>query len=299
MRRLQILNIKPGEDSSVPAEIEVGLDFTQIFHGTEWINSARVRSPFYAYDTDPVSAAPVPPADVTQLIATSFEIVDNPKFEGRYTVYTKKTATSPESSEYNAQTGRTIIRVNESISGGVGTELTSGVITNISTYLLTVTGEPSMLVLEQEINTDRPVQVVGKLAIGWGEIFMQNLLRQSQSFAGPQPPEKPFQGQLWFDTLQSLLKVKPTPMDNGDWQVINSAFFGGAPYRHNQTTAASTWTISHGLGLPPPYCASCDFFVNTANGVKPILPIDVSFIDANTMTVTFSNAETGYVIVRS
>lgn len=299
MRRLQILNIKPSGDTSVPAEIEVGLDFTAIFHGVEWINPQKVRFPFYAFDTDPTSTTPYPAEGTVHLVATTFDIVENTKYSGKYTVFTQRTATSPASSEYNAQTGRTIIRVNETIPLGTGDELTSGFITNVSTYLVAVTGEPNLVVLENEIKDDRPIEIVGKLSVGWGEVIIQNLMRQAQSFAGPTPPAKPFQGQLWFDTINNLLKIKPTPMDNNDWQVINSAFFGGAPYRHEQTTPANTWTINHGLGLPAPFCASCDFFVNTVNGVKPILPIDVTFVNANSMTVTFSNAESGYVIVRS
>lgn len=298
MRRLQILNITPSNNSAVPAKIEVGLDFTSIFHGKEWIDANGTRYPFYTYDNDPATAAPVVPAGTVLLVATTFDIVENTKYAGRYTVYTKPGSNGLASSEYDSGTGNTIIRVNEAMAAGTGTELTTGYVTHVSTYMLTVTGESNLVVLEQADKSDRPVEIIGRLSVGWGEVIMQNLLRQAQSFAGPSAPDKPFQGQLWFDTINNLLKIKPTALNNNDWAVVNSSFFG-TPYRHTQSDGDTTWTVTHNLGLPSPYHASCDFFVNTVNGVKPILPIDVSFVDGNNMTVTFSNAETGYVVVRA
>lgn len=298
MRRLDILNITPSTNPSVPATIEVGLDYTSIFHGKEWIDANGLRSPYYTYDTDTNTATPSPPAGTTLLVATTFDIVENTKYAGRYTVYTKPTGAGLASSSYSSGTGNTTIRVNEAMPAGSGTELTDGYITHISTYLLTITGESNLVLLEQQSNDDRPIELVGRLSAGWGEIMMQNLLRQAQSFAGPAAPSNPFQGQLWFDTLNGVLKIKPTALANNDWTVVNSAFFGGAPYRHTQAAGSNTWTITHNLGLSSPYHATVDFFVNTANGVKPILPLDVTFVSANQLTATFSNAETGYAVVR-
>ena len=298
MRRLQILNITPSSDSVIPSTIEVQSDFSSIFHGKEWIDQNSARYPYYTYDTDPATAASPAPVGTTLLIATTFDIVDNAKYAGRYTVYTTPLAGGLASSEYNIVSDKTTIRVNEVMPTGSGVDLTSGFVTHISTYMLTVIGESSLVVLEQSSDTTRPVEFVGRMSMGWGEVVMQNLLRQAQSFAGPTPPVNAFQGQLWFDTSTGLLKIKPTAGLANDWTPINSSLVSVQPYRHTQTTAASTWTISHGLDLPAPYYAGCDFFLNTPTGVKPTLPGAVSFIDGNTMTVTFSNPETGFVIVR-
>ena len=299
MRRLQILNITPSSNFAIPSEIEVGLDFASIFHGKEWIDGSGTRYPFYEYDNDPGTAAQSAPAGTVILAATTFDIVENAKYAGRYTVYTKVNASAPESAEYDGISGNTIIRVNEVLPAGSGTELTTGFITHISTYLLTITGENDLVVVEQSNNDNRPIELVGRLSVGWGEVMMQNLLRQAQSFAGPSEPANPFQGQLWFDTVNGLLKIKPTALNINDWTVVNGSFFGSAPYRHHQSSADTAWQIQHNLNLPFPYHTSCDFFVNTPGGVKPILPIDVEFVDANNMIATFSNAETGYVIIRS
>lgn len=297
MRRLDILNITPSSNPAVPSTIQVGLDYTAIFHGKEWIDTNGLRSPYYTYDNDSGTGTPPPPTGTTLLVATTFDIVENAKYNGRYTVYTKPNSGGFSPSEYDSGLGRTTIRVNEAMPAGAGAELTDGYVTHISTYLLTITGESNLVVLEQTDKSDRPIEVVGRLSTGWGEVVMQNMLRQAQSFAGTVAPTNPFQGQLWFDTLNGLLKIKPTALNNNDWTVVNASFFGTS-YRHTQSVSALTWTVNHNLGLTAPYHASCDFFVDTVNGVKPILPTDVTFVNGNQLTVTFSNAETGYVVVR-
>lgn len=297
MRRLQILNITPSSNPTVPATFEVGLDFTQLFHGQEWIDGSEARTPYYSYDNDPLTGAPQPPLGTGVLLATTFEVVENAngKFNGRYTVYTKPSAGGLNSSELNGASN-TVIRVNEAMPAGTGTELTTGFITNISTYLLSVTGEASILLLEQQNRQTRPVELMGHRSSGWGEVLFQNLLRQAQSFAGPSAPTNPFLGQLWYDTSTSLLKIR----DTSGFNVVNTAFFGGAPYRHTQSTAAMVWTVPHGLGLNAPFICTFDFFVDTGGGVfKPILPSDVTFTDANSLTATFTNSFSGYAIIRT
>ena len=298
MRRLQILNINPSINPTIPSTFEIGLDFTQLFHGQEWINSAGARSPFYVYDSDPLTPATLPPLGTTLLIATTFEVIENENgvFNGRYTVYTKPSASSLNSSELNGN-GNTVVRVNEVMPAGTGLELTTGYITNISTYLLTITGESSLLLLEQQDIQTRPLELMGNRSTGWGEVLFQNLLRQAQSFAGPGAPSNPFIGQLWYDTTSTTLMIRQL----SGWSVVNSAFFGGAPYRHTQTVPATTWVVTHNLGLMTPgNVCSFDIFIDTGAGVyKAIIPNDVTFDDANQMTVTFSNSYAGYAVLRA
>lgn len=287
MRRFPIQYIQPS--SGTPAFFVLGgeaalADFTPIFHGKGWISPSEVITPFY----DPQ------PTGTRLLVATTFEVSDNPDgFNGRYTVYTPLNSTDTPSSEFS---GGTKVYVNEVVSGTSHsyTGNAGGYVQHISTYLLTVYGESAKLVYEESVKSDRPVEVVGRLSTGWGEILLQNSINTVQCFAGPTAPVNPFQGQLWFDTsMNGVLKIK----NFSGWEIVNESYFGKPPYRHTQSSAQTTWTITHNFGLPAPSIACCDFFVDTPSGVKPIIPNDVTFT-TNSVTVTFSNPYTGYVIVR-
>lgn len=303
MRRIQIVSITPSVSPGTPSTITVGLDFTPIFHGREWIDGVGTRSPFYTYT--PLTA----PLGTGQLLATTFEIVENTnaKYNGRYTVYTKAAPADLNPSDYSA--GQTTIRIIDTLAtDGAGAELTTGYITNISTFLLTVTGESSILLLEQQNNDDRTVELMGHRTSGWAEILLQNQLRMTQCFAGPSAPttgitgQKPFLGQLWWNTLTNTMMVKPTAVDTNDWIVLNGSSPGGPglAYRHTQSVASLTWSVMHNLGVASPFVAEASFFVDTGGGVyKPILPSDVTYNSANQLTATFSGTETGYAIVRS
>lgn len=69
-------------------------------------------------------------------------------------------------------------------------------------------------------------------------------------------------------------------------------------YRHTQSTPASTWTIVHnlggsgGLGIP-----AVDILV-PVNGVDTkIIPDQITRVDKNTVTITFSTSRSGTAIV--
>jgi hypothetical protein len=66
-------------------------------------------------------------------------------------------------------------------------------------------------------------------------------------------------------------------------------------YTHTQTTAATTWTIAHGLGLTEPVV---DVYITVNGTITKILPKSVQTIDMNTSVVTFSSARTGTVVVQ-
>jgi len=64
-------------------------------------------------------------------------------------------------------------------------------------------------------------------------------------------------------------------------------------FTHHQTTADTTWTLVHNLGRYP----VVDVFVLNNSEIERILPLAVTYVDANTCTVTFSTARTGYASV--
>jgi len=288
MRRFPIQYVQATSGS--PAFFTLGgeaalADFTTIFHGKGWIAPNDTITPFYQTQ----------PANTRLLVATTFDVSGNPDgLDGRYVVYTPAYFGDTPSSEFN---GGTKVFVNETISGthtyaGNGD---GGYVEHISTYLLQVYGESPILVYEQAIKENRPVELMGRLSTGWGESMLQNMLNQTQCYAGPTAPNNPFQGQLWFDTSLSLLKIRNIT----NWEIVNASHFGQPPHRHVQSSAATTWTVTHNLGLAAPYTASFNFFVDTGGGVyNPIIPSDITFVNANELTVTFTNPYSGYAIIR-
>lgn len=76
-------------------------------------------------------------------------------------------------------------------------------------------------------------------------------------------------------------------------QILNMSL-----HRHEQATPASVWTIVHNLsgngstGIP-----IVDAFITVNSVVTKIIPVAVTIVDKNTVTLTFSEARSGYAVV--
>jgi hypothetical protein len=75
----------------------------------------------------------------------------------------------------------------------------------------------------------------------------------------------------------------------GDGSQITGLTAGGKI--HTQTSAASTWTVSHNLGVQYPNVTVYD------NNNNVIIPQTIVATDANTLTLTFGSAVAGYTVV--
>lgn len=284
MRTIPVLSIVH-TPASGPAYIEIAGNLTTLFHGREWIDPATgTRYPYYTYTSAPYGIKP--------LQATTFSLNENQLYDGNYSVYTKQSKGDFEPVEFVG--GNTRIRIVQTIStDGTGSQLTTGTIYNISTYLLDIVGEADELVLETQLIDDRPLELVGRNFSGWGEILHQNQLKLVQNFASDTAPTNPFVGQLWFNSTTNILSIY-----NSTWVPINLSIIG-LMYRHTQDSASLIWTIDHNIGER---IVDVRVFKNTGlaapNDVKMIFPNDVTFNSATQVTVTFSNAESGYAIIR-
>lgn len=292
MRRIPLLNVT--QTGANPGTFTVGTladnpsgDWTSVFRGKYYRDSVGNTLEFYTSATTP--------AGYSLIEATTFSVVDNPSYSGRYTVYTQPSAGGLASSTFGS--GQTTVRVNEPLgTPGSPADLTAGYITNVSTYYLVRVGDTAIVVPPGVDLTSLPLELVGRGFSGWGEVFQQNLLRAVQNFAGGSAPSNPLVGQNWLNTTDGIERV----WNGTAWTVVNSAAFAPASsFRHVQTSAAATWTISHNLNTPSPFLVNASFFVDTGGGVyKPILPSDVTYVDANTITVTFTVSHTGYALIR-
>lgn len=63
-----------------------------------------------------------------------------------------------------------------------------------------------------------------------------------------------------------------------------------AEYNHEQTGAGTTWTITHNLGTAT---VAVDTFIDNGGNLEKILPLSVEHTNNNTLTITFSVAQTG------
>lgn len=292
MLRIPILNIT--QSSSTQGRFVVGPttdnlsgDWTQIFLGKYYRDAAGNTLPFYSSASTP--------AGYTLVEATTFTVIDNPSYNGTYTVYTATEASDPSSWVPSPIQAQTIIKVNEPIGAPlISAHASTGFITNISTYWLAVAGGQAVVVPPRSIVENFSLDFAGRNFSGWGQVLFQNLVRQAQNFAGQDAPPNPFVGQTWFNTALNELRV----WTGSQWNQIATTVAAPA-FKHTQTPAASTWTVTHNLGAASPFIVDATFFVNVGGGsFKPILPSDVTFVNANQLTVTFTSPYSGYALVR-
>lgn len=283
MRKFKVLKINP--TTTAVGSIEIATNFTTMFQGRFYRNNAGLTQPGYTTN---------PSIGYVLIVATVFDIVENTKYAGRYTVYTPVSAADNLSSTFAS--GRTTIRVSEIVPPLIAGEAASlafdGFVTNISTYIIS-TGGPDIVIPPGVVITSYPVELLGRNVSGWGEVYAQNYVNTARNFASATPPALPFIGMLYYDTDDGQLRTW-----NGiSWGLVNQQSFG-VTFRHTQSAASATWTVNHLLDLQAPFIAFVQFFVDRGDGPKLIIPSDVVFNTANQLTVTFSNPEIGYVLVR-
>jgi hypothetical protein len=240
----------------------------------------------------------VSPAATYSLIqATTFTIAGNSSYNGTYTVYSPVSAgdTNPPSLFTGTQTE---ILVNENIGAPAtaGDATNTGTVSNISTYLLKITGEADLVVPPTVIFSNRPMDIVGRNGTPWGESFAQNFLELAQNSAGASAPSNPFLGQTWYDIANNEFKLN----GNAGWVVMASGAAGANTTYRSSVLSGTTWTVNHNLGLTAPYIALVQVFIDIGGGVyKMILPSDITFVSSNQITITFTASESGIVLIRA
>lgn len=92
----------------------------------------------------------------------------------------------------------------------------------------------AIVVNDGTVDTTTSLSLIGKNYTNFGELLNENLLHMLENFANASAPTNPTEGQLWYDTANSVLKL----YDNGQWYTM------GAPagttrieYRNRQDTA--------------------------------------------------------------
>jgi hypothetical protein len=287
-RTLSIVQITQSASGS-PGRIDVSGNLVSSFQGKFYRSSVGATLPGYT--------TPTPSSAYTLIAATTFTIVNNPSYNGTYTVYSPISAVDPTPSS-TFSSGVTEVYVNEVVSSPItNSDLNStGQVTNISTYVIAIEGEASLVVPPTVQFSNRPLDIIGRNGQPWAESYTQNFVKLAQSFAGAQPAN-PFLGQLWYDDTLNVLNLNTA----GGFVTIASGTAGAnTTFRFTQTAAATTWVVPHNLGLASPFVGIVQIFVDTGGGVyKMIFPSDMSFDSVNQLTITFTAAQKGIVLIRA
>jgi hypothetical protein len=81
------------------------------------------------------------------------------------------------------------------------------------------------------VNTQTDLSFVGKGYAGYGELIAENFLHLMENFANTTAPDKPIEGQVWYDSATAKLKVY-----NGS---IFQTAGGNAPYQSTEPSSMS------------------------------------------------------------
>lgn len=269
----------PGTPGRIRLNSAVG-DVTSAFAGKFYRNSAGLTRAFYDG----------PAAGYALIIATTFDIIDNSSYAGRYTVYTPTSAGDLAVNPSSKFTTFTEIAVNEVIAAPTtaGDDVNTGSVTNISTYVLPITGETNLVLPPTVDLTSRPLELLGRNGLAWGEAYSQNFIKLAQNFAGASAPTLPYLGQTWFDTSTSTLNVRKT----SSWSEVATR------YRYVNGGASTMWTINHNLNLPAPYVCAVHVAVDVGGGVhEGAIPLNIFYDTANSLRVEFSTPQDGIALL--
>jgi len=101
----------------------------------------------------------------------------------------------------------------------------------------------AIIVNDGTIDTSTSLGLIGKNYTRFGETLNENLLHLLENFANTSAPSNPSEGQLWYDTTNSLLKL----YDNGVWTTIStSAGTTKVEFRNRKDTGGNYHkTIEH------------------------------------------------------
>ena len=101
----------------------------------------------------------------------------------------------------------------------------------------------AIIVNDGTIDTSTSLGLIGKNYTRFGETLNENLLHLLENFANTNAPSNPSEGQLWYDTANSLLKL----YDNGVWTTIStSAGTTKVEFRNRKDTGGNYHkTIEH------------------------------------------------------
>ena len=88
-------------------------------------------------------------------------------------------------------------------------------------YIVNFTDRENKLpitVFDNTSSTDTSLSFPGRNVTGYGQIIAENFLALLENFAKGEAPVNPVEGQLWYDTVDGVLKL----WDNVNWKAASN-----------------------------------------------------------------------------
>lgn len=134
-------------------------------------------------------------------------------------------------------------------------------------------------------DADTSLTLVGKDYFGYGEIIAQNSVDLLQNFASDDAPTNPVEGQIWFDTSTSLIKVlSGGDGANGTWLAFDPSS-GPTDVIDTQNATHSVYIIRQGGTPVAAFSAEPAYALHATN--EPLL---ASFPNGINEGITLSSA---------
>jgi hypothetical protein len=85
------------------------------------------------------------------------------------------------------------------------------------------TGKTPIVIADQSTNDSTSISLVGRNTTNFGQAFAENFLHMLEHFAKGNSPSNPIEGQLWFDTSNSSIKLLKV-YNGASWVPVNGLF---------------------------------------------------------------------------
>jgi hypothetical protein len=107
-------------------------------------------------------------------------------------------------------------------------------------YIVNFTDRENKLpitVYDNTSSTDTSLTFPGRNVSGYGQIIAENFLALLENFAKESQPVNPVEGQLWYDTLEGVLKI----WDNTAWKAASNIQKGGIEPPTEESKIGELW----------------------------------------------------------
>ena len=85
------------------------------------------------------------------------------------------------------------------------------------------TGKTPIVIADQSTNNSTSISLVGRNSTNFGQAFGENFLHMLEHFSKGNSPSNPIEGQIWFDTSNSSIKLLKV-YNGASWVPVNGLF---------------------------------------------------------------------------